>query len=82
MHFRGETLSVRRITLCLDRPTESGDTEIHLITNLPAERATAQQVAQAYGTRWTVEKDQTDSTSSDRWCAAADTGYHRCRRAA
>ena len=53
LHFQGETLSVRRVTLVLDRPTESGDTEIHIVTNLSAEQATARQVAQAYGTRWT-----------------------------
>lgn len=55
LHFQGKTLSVRRITLCLDRPTESGDTEIHILTNLPAKKATAQQAAATYGTRWTVE---------------------------
>jgi hypothetical protein len=55
LNFEGETLSARRITLCLDRPTESGDTEIHIVTNLSSEQATAQLAAQAYGTRWTVE---------------------------
>ena len=39
------------ITLELDRPTENGDTEIHIITNMSAEQATAQQVAETYGTR-------------------------------
>jgi transposase len=29
-----------------------------------------------------IEKDQADSTSSDRWCEAADAGYHRPRPAA
>ena len=29
-----------------------------------------------------IEKDQADSTSSDRWCAATDAGYHRSRPAA
>jgi transposase len=29
-----------------------------------------------------IEKDQADSTSSDRWCAATDAGYHRPRPAA
>jgi hypothetical protein len=55
LHFEGEVLSARRITLCLDQPTESGDTEIHILTNLSLEQATALQVAQTYGTRWTVE---------------------------
>jgi IS4 transposase len=51
----GTTLSVRRITVVLDRPTESGDTELHILTNLTAEQATALQVAETYRTRWTVE---------------------------
>jgi hypothetical protein len=29
-----------------------------------------------------IEKDQTDSTSSDRWCEPTGSGYHRRRRAA
>ncbi len=48
-------MSIRRVSLLLDRPTESGDTEIHIVTNLPAEEVTALQVAEVYGTRWTVE---------------------------
>ena len=32
--------------------------------------------------RWSLEKDQTDCTSSDRWCATKSAGYDRCRRAA
>jgi len=30
----GERLPVRRITIQLDEPTEDGDKEIHLLTNL------------------------------------------------
>ena len=55
LHSGDATLSVRRITLCLDHPTESGDTEIQILTNLSAEQATGLQVAETYGTRWTVE---------------------------
>ena len=55
LHNEDATLSIRRVTLCLDHPTESGDTEIQILTNLSVEQATALQVAQAYGTRWTVE---------------------------
>ena len=64
LHFQDKTLSVRRITLELDQPTENGDTEIHIITNLSAEQATAQQVAETYGTRWTVEMSHPDYPSS------------------
>ena len=50
-----ETLLVRRITLKLDKPTESGETEIHLLTNLSRRAAHAFQVAELYLTRWTIE---------------------------
>jgi IS4 transposase len=76
LHFQGETLTVRRITLRLDRPTESGDTEIHIVTNLPAERATAQQVAVTYGTRWTVEGAFQTLTDVLR-CEVETLGYPR-----
>jgi IS4 transposase len=76
LHFEGETLSVRRITLVLDKPTESGDTEIHIVTNLWAELATAQQVAQAYGTRWTVEGAFQTLTDVLR-CEVETLGYPR-----
>ena len=50
-----KTLTVRRITVKLDKPTESGDTEIHILTNLSVEQATAKQVAKVYQKRWTIE---------------------------
>jgi len=50
-----ETLRVRRITVVLDTPTESGETEIHLLTNLSAEQAGARDLAEAYRARWTIE---------------------------
>jgi len=50
----GERVSVRRITIKLDQPTEEGDWEIHLLTNLP-NRVKATRIAQAYRARWKVE---------------------------
>jgi hypothetical protein len=76
LHFEGYTLSVRRVTLVLDHPTENGDTEIHIVTNLWAEQATAQQVAQAYGTRWTVEGAFQTLTDVLR-CEVETLGYPR-----
>lgn len=76
LQFEGKTLSVRRITLCLDRPTEGGDTEIHTLTNLAAEEATAQQVAVTYGTRWTVEGAFQTLTDVLR-CEVETLGYPR-----
>jgi hypothetical protein len=51
----GRTLTVRRVTLVLDQPTQDGDTELHILTNLSAEEASAAQVADLYGRRWTIE---------------------------
>jgi IS4 transposase len=51
----GETiLSLRRITLRLKKPTRDGETEIHLLTNLP-EEITAKTLAELYRKRWTIE---------------------------
>jgi hypothetical protein len=52
----GETLPVQRVTLKLDQPTRDGDEEIHLLTNLPGDAATALQVAELYRHRWTIEQ--------------------------
>jgi len=51
----GETLTARRITIQLDKPTKDGDWEIHILTNLPVEAADALLVASLYAERWTVE---------------------------
>jgi len=57
MHIQrsdGPPLVVRRVTLRLDEPTDNGDDEIHVLTNLPAS-ITATTVADVYRKRWTVE---------------------------
>jgi len=54
-HPDGRTMTVRRVTLVLDNPTENGDTEIHLLTNLLKSRHSGLAVADGYRTRWTVE---------------------------
>ena len=50
----GRVLRVRRATLALDQPTQDGDTEIHVLTNLPA-RVGAKRVVQIYRQRWQIE---------------------------
>lgn len=52
---QGEVKVVRRITVELDKPTRDGDTEIHLLTNLPAKKVSAARVAEVYRKRWTIE---------------------------
>ena len=58
----GETLVARRITVELDEPTRDGETEIHLLTNLPAKDANARDVARLYAKRWTIERAFQDLT--------------------
>jgi hypothetical protein len=51
----GEILFLRRITVVLDKPTRDGDTEIHVLTNLPRTDASARVIADLYRKRWTIE---------------------------
>src|SRR5512143_2065720 len=51
----GGSMRVRRITVVLDKPTRDGETEIHILTDLPAEAADALTIAELYRRRWTVE---------------------------
>lgn len=50
----GGKLAVRRILVVLDQPTEDGDDEIRILTNLP-EEVSAAEIARLYRTRWTIE---------------------------
>lgn len=45
---------IRRITVELNEPTRDGDTEIHILTNLP-KKVGALKIADLYGDRWTIE---------------------------
>jgi hypothetical protein len=51
----GETMRVRRITLKLTEPTRDGDTELHILSNVPRPRASATHLARLYGKRWSIE---------------------------
>jgi IS4 transposase len=44
----------RRITIVRDKPTQKGEREVHLLTNLPA-KVSAVKAAEAYLDRWQVE---------------------------
>jgi hypothetical protein len=50
----GQAAEVRRLTVALDQPTRDGDTEIPILTNLPARKASAVRVAEVYRKRWTI----------------------------
>jgi IS4 transposase len=51
----GETMLLRRITVKLKVPTRDGDTELHILSNVPSGRATASRLARVYGKRWSIE---------------------------
>jgi hypothetical protein len=51
----GRQLLVRRITIKLDQPTRDGETELHLLTNLPKEAADGSFLAWLYLMRWRIE---------------------------
>lgn len=71
-----ETMRVRRITIELDAPTENGDTELHILTNLTRKQAGARDVAEAYRTRWTIEGAFQTLTDVLR-CEVETLGYPR-----
>jgi hypothetical protein len=50
----GNARTIRRITVKLYQPTRDGDTEIHILTNLP-KKITAFRIAELYRKRWTIE---------------------------
>jgi hypothetical protein len=51
----GEAMPVRRLTLALKEPTRDGDTALHLLTNVPAQEASAGKLVGVDGQRWTIE---------------------------
>jgi hypothetical protein len=51
----GEILILRRITVVLDVPTRDGDSELHLLTDVPRKVADARVIADLYRRRWTIE---------------------------
>jgi hypothetical protein len=52
----GSKLQARRVRLVLDEPTRDGETEIVVLTSLPASDVPAEQVAALYRKRWTIER--------------------------
>jgi IS4 transposase len=70
----GETTHIRCITVRLHTPTRDGDSEIHLLTNLPASKVSAIKVAQLYRKRWTLEQAFNELTTHLR-CELNTLGY-------
>jgi len=55
LNENGETVKLRRIVVRLDEPTQDGDVEIALLTNLSEKDASAARGADLYLKRWTIE---------------------------
>jgi len=70
----GQELTVRRITVRLQKPTRDGDREIHMLTNLPPSKANALKVAQLYRKRWRLETAFQELTTHLR-CELDTLGY-------
>jgi hypothetical protein len=70
----GETFAARRITIVLDKPTKDGETELHILTNLPRKAAGAVQIADLYSDRWTIETGFQHLTDDLR-CEIDTLGY-------
>lgn len=51
----GEPMLLRRIVVQLFEPTQDGDSEIAIVTNLPQSVATAVVISDLYRNRWTIE---------------------------
>jgi hypothetical protein len=69
----GNRMSARRISIYLDHPTEDGDTEIHILTNLP-KRVKATHIAEAYRGRWKLEGAFCELATALH-CEIASLGY-------
>jgi hypothetical protein len=53
--YQGQSLCARRIVIRLHTPTRDGETELSILTNLPALAADATKITELYRKRWTVE---------------------------
>lgn len=54
-HPKEQSIIIRRVTVELKKPTRDGESTIHVLTNLPENKADARKVADLYLRRWTVE---------------------------
>jgi len=70
----GETFTARRITIALNQPTKDGETELHILTNLPRKAADAVRIADLYADRWTIETGFQQLTDDLR-CEINTLGY-------
>jgi hypothetical protein len=51
----GEVIEARRISVTLRKPDKNGNTELHVLTNVPSQDADAVKILSLYADRWTIE---------------------------
>jgi hypothetical protein len=71
---QGRRRRLRCVVVVLDEPTADGDTEVRLLSNVPAGRASALVLADVYLRRWTIERGFQELTEHLR-CEADTLGY-------
>ena len=72
----GEIFTARRITIALDKRNKDGETELHILSNLPQKAASAVKIADLYADRWTIETAFQQLTDDLR-CEIDTLGYPR-----
>jgi hypothetical protein len=70
----GQRVRLRRVVVRLFEPTPEGETEIRLLSNVPAEKADALLLAEVYLRRWRVEHSFQELTEQLR-CEVDTLGY-------
>jgi hypothetical protein len=74
LRHKDRELILRRITVELLTPTRNGDKQIHLLSNVPVEHASADQLSLLYIKRWTIENAFFDLTTTLQ-CEIKTLGY-------
>lgn len=72
---REDAMVVRRLTVELDEPTEDGDMEVHVLTNLPA-KVEGREIADRYRLRWD-EENAFHALQMTLTCELASVGHPR-----
>jgi len=67
-------LGLRCVVIELDEPAEDGETEVRLLSNVPAEKAGGLALAEAYLRRWRIEHSFQELTEQLR-CEVDTPGY-------
>jgi len=71
-----EQMEVRRITVRLKKATRDGDRELHLLSSIAAEDASAVELAELYRKRWKIETLFQELTTTLK-CEIKTLGYPR-----